>query len=207
MTYNEFLSFSAKENSAVSEKVVGLLNIVTGKIVVFDPITNADRAPLVGEVPVGEYPVSVFVDNTQNSILLIRLEIQQKPVVKWELALLPGQDLQSLEEGTSFGFPVMTGIGCYTDALSADFFKAIQERLQSEMGEEVMAYYDNFLVDALAENDSLFCNHFPSPDSRLNMIVFSVGWNEGTFSSYWGKDENGEIVCLITDTKLTELNP
>ena len=136
-----------------------------------------------------------------------RLQIQQKPVAQWEVALLPGQDLQSLGEGEYFGFPVMTGLGCYTDELSADFFKAIQERLQSEMGEELMAYYNNFLVNEMAANENLYCNHFPSPDSRLNMIVFSAGWDEGTFPSYWGRDENGAVVCLITDTGIMNLTP
>ncbi len=39
--------------------------------------------------------------------------------VRWRMATTPNQDIETLEEGYFFGYPVDSGIGCFMDALVA----------------------------------------------------------------------------------------
>jgi hypothetical protein len=39
---------------------------------------------------------------------------------------------------------------------------------------------------------------------ELNMFIFTSGWGDGEYASYWGFDANGSPVCLITDFGIFE---
>ncbi|WP_277949839.1 DUF4241 domain-containing protein [Priestia endophytica] len=36
-------------------------------------------------------------------------------------------------------------------------------------------------------------------EHNLNALVFSSGYGDGFYASYWGIDEKGHVVSLVTD--------
>jgi hypothetical protein len=102
----------------------GMLQMPSGRLIVADPGTiDAETQPFTQTVPPGEYPVLVslvrWVDNPEHErVTAAKLAIRDDPVTSWELALLPGQDPQTLPEGHFFGFGVDTGRAGFFDAVA-----------------------------------------------------------------------------------------
>lgn len=41
-------------------------------------------------------------------------------------------------------------------------------------------------------------------DGKASIAMFSSGWGDESYPSFWGYDENGEVACLVTDFLVTE---
>ncbi len=39
-------------------------------------------------------------------------------------------------------------------------------------------------------------------ESQANVIAFSSGWGDGIYPTYFGYDEQGNVVCAVTDFQL-----
>ena len=46
--------------------------------------------------------------------------------------------------------------------------------------------------------------HRPLKDLDVNVAVFSSGWGDGFYASYWGEDEAGNVLALVTDFGVLE---
>ena len=69
-------------------------------------------------------------------------------------------------------------------------------------------YYDDILAEEfkrtsgshyLSRSEGDWNNHFPQQRDDRNVIIFASGWGDGSYPTYWGTNEEGEIVELITD--------
>ena len=67
----------------------------------------------------------------------------------------------------------------------------VNDKLIEEMEKNKISTWDwaNFCVDTF---------------TGLNVISFSSGWGDGFYSSYWGYDDRGKIVSLVSDFALWE---
>ncbi len=182
------------EETIVKAYHLGNLEVPTGYIVACDPLTNPERPAFERQTPKGKFPVRWLLDDDRE-VCYAQLLFSNKPIVRIEMATLEGQDLDDLEEGYIFGYPVDAGLGCFMDEESAELLLEIIEDL--EQNDDYISYYDDVLDDELLDQD--YCNHFPDKDSPLNVLVFRSGWGDGSYPSYWGFDEAGEIVTLVTD--------
>src|SRR6266545_2013952 len=112
----------------------GLLHLPTGRLVACDPFFGSSIhescAAFTVTVPPGHYPVSVAAARVDpappdmaSSLRLgvaAKLTIRDEPVVAWELALRPGQDLAALGPDERYCFGVDSGNGSFFDASAVD---------------------------------------------------------------------------------------
>ncbi|MFG1779794.1 DUF4241 domain-containing protein [Micromonospora sp. NPDC049048] len=162
----------------------GRLHLPSGRLIAADPSSlNLDAEPFDVTVPPGTYPVSVglatFVDDPGHTrVTAARLDISDRPAVRWELALRNGQDPLDLDYQEFFGFGVDTGMACYVDADSADR-----------------------VTDLWRTLDGLVEPRYRTTDSG-DMVAWSSGWGDGAYPTWIGYDTSHAITCFITDMLL-----
>jgi hypothetical protein len=104
------------------------------------------------------------------------------------------QDLTGLDEDSFIGYPVDAGIGCFMDTDTQQALLALIERADGDEGGE--------WSDALIDHDGLDEGTEYRPwgeDSPHGLVVFTSGWGDGVYPSYWALDTSGIPVALVTD--------
>lgn len=201
MNYTHFLETHDQRN--IDRFEIGILAVPSGKVVACDPLEDYTRRAYLRQIPSGNYPVFLYRDADDNAIGMAKMKISENKPVKWEMALLQYQDVTKLPTDGYFGYHVYNELACFMDAETATLYADCIDAVQAQLGDDFIDYYENVLIDELAKNDNIYANHFPAADSKLNVMIFSSGW-DGCFASYWGLDENDEVCCLLTDFNLFE---
>ena len=181
---------------------IGNVELTSGRIVASDPLVGPDRPALVRSVPPGDYPVTLY--EAFGRIAAASMRFAEGKPVRWELALIPGQDINSLKGDEFFGYPVDAGLGCYMDA---DTYALIQERekqVQAEKSTTDINYYDDVLAPELEANKDKYAMHRSISGKRGNVAVFWSGWGDGFYPVFWGLDASGRPLVLFTDFGVTE---
>ncbi|NKJ06227.1 DUF4241 domain-containing protein [Rhizobium sp. SG741] len=181
---------------------IGNVELTSGRIVASDPLVGPGRPALVRTVPPGDYPVTLYEAFGRIAAGSIRFA-EGKPV-RWELALIPGQDINALKGEEFFGYPVDAGLGCYMDA---DTYALIQERekqVRAEKSSSDINYYDDVLAPELKANKDKYAMHRPVAGERGNVAIFWSGWGDGFYPVFWGLDAGGRPLVLFTDFGVTE---
>lgn len=189
------------EECPVSAVEIGTIEILSGKIVASDPLVEPDAPAFDKITPKGSFPVQLLVDD-HDEIAFAQIVFNNNPVVRVEMATLEGQSLDALEEGFIYGYPVDSGLGCFMDLEAGKLLTAANDELFDKDPES--NYYDAVIDAELGEN--AHCDHRPSKDSKLNVLMFQTGWGDGVYASYWGFDAAGKIVTLVTDFGLVDLD-
>ena len=179
---------------------IGELVITTGGLVACDPFFCSAARPLAARVPPGRYPVILSVASIADDqrVAYAKLHVGDKPASRWEMALLPDEELSSLKEGEVFGYSVDSGIGCYMDEEAAAIHL---QKLDSD--EE----YEHHLTDEMENN---YVDTWDWADINLNaatganIITFTSGWGDGFYPLYVGYDGDGSVVALVTYFPLFE---
>jgi hypothetical protein len=207
--YNIIFENKIVEEIEVEQKNIGLLNIPTGQIVVCDPLVVPDALPLIKTVPIGKYPVKIYVAKTKESgdrYAIAKLEISTKKADKWVLALREGEDISTLDgNGDFFGFAVDAGLGGFFDVkagIEYNFFidKFIEENPNGNIYDDFFAA--EFKKNARDQNDPTDYGdwvNFTLPKSDLNITMFQSGYGDGIYPAYWGMTKDNEIVSLVID--------
>ncbi|HST59838.1 MAG TPA: DUF4241 domain-containing protein [Longimicrobium sp.] len=183
------------ESASLSLHALGNLVLPTGQIVACDPFVMMEDPPYTRGVPPGRYPVLVNVAriNDDERVAYANLRFSDDPPVRWEMALAPGQDAATLGEDEIFGYGVDSGTGCFIDAAA---LKLLADRATPEND------YSQDLVDLMEKtyvHTWSWMDYVLDPGTGANVIAFSSGWGDGAYPSYWGLDETGAAVCLVTD--------
>jgi hypothetical protein len=181
------------DRGTVEPKAAGTLRLPTGRIVVADPASaGVDTDPLVRTVPPGDYPVEVSVawieQNQEHRIAAARVRFSDRPVAKWEPALADGQDPDTLEPGQFFGYGVDAGTACFVDAslLPLDF-----------------DFFDQTIVPAMQKADErLLAGYAEVARGAASVVAFSSGAGDGMYASFWGLDDAGQPVVLVTEFRI-----
>lgn len=160
----------------------GTLRMPTGRLIACDPTWTDWGDPFVATAPPGDYPVSLSVvrfsdDPGHIRVAAAKLAIRDTPAASWELALLRGQDPRLLGDREYFGFGVDAGTGCFVDASAAGPLGELSE---------------GFVLDG--EYTEL-----TDPESGANLIAYHSGWGDGSYPTWIGQDDTGEIVCFVSD--------
>ncbi len=182
----------------------GELNVPSGRVVACDPLVSPDMPPFAKDVPKGTFPVTLSVASFEDGdrrVAAALLRFSEREAVRWELALHPDEDVSDLEEGEVFGYPVDSdsGTGCFMDEETARIVveELDEEEFSDKLVEEMEKTYEDTWSWANIEVES---------GKGANLVAFStgVGDDDGMYASYFGLDESGEIVCLVTDFSLFE---
>lgn len=184
----------------LARRPAGELTLTSGRVVACDPAYFYDTQPFTREAPAGTFPVTLSVAHFEDGDRRVAgalLRFREEPVATWELALHPGEDASELDEGEIFGYPVDSGTGCLMDEETARLVAALtdEEEFFDAIADELEKTYEDTWSWAAVGFD---------PDSGANVVAFSTGIGDGRYASYFGLDETGEVVCLVTDFSLFE---
>lgn len=185
------------ETRMILARPIGDVILPTGRIVAADPLVYPERPPFARAVPPGRYPVTLYVAQGRNALAMLR--VAPGRIARWRIATLPGQDAAKLKGGEIYGYGVDAGLGSFMDAEAP----AAMERRGRE-NPKCDNYYDCVLSEELSANGDDYVLHRPLKDLDVNVAVFSSGWGDGFYASYWGEDEAGNVLALVTDFGVLE---
>jgi hypothetical protein len=180
----------------------GELAVPTGRLVACDPLVFPESAPFRKRVPPGRYPVLLSIAHippekgggaADQRIACAMLRLSRRAPQRWQMAVKTGQPLRALKKGEFYGYPVDSGTGCFMDL-------AAGRLLDRRMGED--PDYFNRLIDPARPVyvPTRDWAEFPLEErTGLNLVLFSSGFGDGLYASYWGYDAAGRLACLVTD--------
>ncbi|MGW4383154.1 DUF4241 domain-containing protein [Kitasatospora sp. NPDC004531] len=173
------------------------LALPTGRLVACDPVAGLadENEPFLAAVPPGRYPVTLAVVEVRNAygpgssdtrIAAALLRIDERPAVRWQLALSEGQDEQRLGPGDFYGYGVDAGTGCFLDAAAVGPIGELVER------------DDDFVIDAVHD-----AAHRPAtvtdPVTGHTMVAFTTGWGDGHYPTWVGHGADGHVVGYVSE--------
>jgi len=182
-------------NANLKRHQVGELVTPTGKVVACDPFVFPETSAFTVQLSPGRYPVTLSVAHfgRDQRVAYASILIKEGRVHHWEMALLPDQDVDSLEPGEVFCYGVDSGTGCFMD-LTASQVLAEKINDDEDYSEVLIAELDKTYVHtwswASLEMDT---------ETNANLIMFSSGLGDGGYASYFGFDEDHNPMILVTD--------
>jgi Protein of unknown function (DUF4241) len=192
MTQGSRLETMASDNTFIDRVRIGTLALPTGRVIACDPYYSGDATAFSKSVCPGEYPVDLSIasfTSTNQHVALAILVFRDAQPVSWELAHFDGGQVV---------YGVDYGVGCFMDANAVPLVCA-----KLDEGEQFLA--DRMSINNEAARD--WQNIELDRNNRLNLIVFPSGRGDGAYSSYWGFDDNDDVVCLVTDFDILEELP
>ncbi|MFI7489288.1 DUF4241 domain-containing protein [Micromonospora echinaurantiaca] len=171
------------ERARLEVRQVGDVHLPSGRLIATDPAwLEHDAVPYTVTVPPGRYPVTLSLarigdDPRHLRVAAARLDVTDRPVRSWEMALRPGQDPIDLGHDEFFGFGVDAGMACFVDADEA----AGRIDTWRELGFGDEAY--------LRAGDG-------------GMVLWLSGWGDGAYPTWIGRDVEGAVACFVADMLL-----
>ncbi|MFJ2232645.1 DUF4241 domain-containing protein [Streptomyces sp. NPDC087859] len=165
----------------------GTLLLPSGRLVAKDPTYGAgdEAAGFTATVAPGSYRVQIARAAARfEEYVAARVLVSGRPAVRWEAALLDGQDERLLGEGEFYGFGVDAGTAAFTDA-TAD----------PDLGRR---YWDG-LVAGTQEEDVHGVAVVDDPANGTNLVAYPSGRGDGTYPVWVGRDREGEVTCFVAD--------
>jgi hypothetical protein len=163
----------------------------SGQVVASDGFIM-DQSPFSRKVQPGEYPVVLVIARLgeDERVALAILRFSEAPVAKWEMAVTKGQDIKTLGKDEIFGYGVDSGTGCFCDP-------AAQKRINA-VSDSQMEFFDRVNSEMQkAYRNTRDWVHIETADGSA--ALFSSGFGDGFYPSYFGLDEAGEATALVTD--------
>ncbi|QJX46546.1 DUF4241 domain-containing protein [Hymenobacter taeanensis] len=173
---------------------LGNLPINSGRVVACEPLTGGAQA-FTTLFPKGRFPVELTVAQFggDERVAFARILFSEAPVVKWEPALLPGQQPLPLFGEKYYGYPVDGGTGLFIDAHRLlPFTTFLQDN----------AVWEQLFIKSfrLETSSPLLGLLYATP--RDTVATFSTGLGDGTYASYVGLDAQNRPCRLLTDFQL-----
>lgn len=212
---NDKLSFNLKpliDSVNLTEVFIGNLYLPTGKIIAGDPFFISNTKPFKLTVNPGTYPVKLLIhkiEETHFRIAFSKIVFSDVPATKWILALTEDttkKQIESLQEGDFLGYGVDAGLGCFRDSETNSIFNTAMDNYYKSNPDK--NYYDDVLAEEfktasgshpLSRDLGDWNNHSPMKGDNRNVIMFSSGWGDGSYPTYWGTDSTGKITELVTE--------
>jgi hypothetical protein len=181
------------------------LTLPDGKVIVADAFASGDDVePLALTVPPGSYPVvlSLVSDpaSPYETIAAAMLRLSSGEPVAWHLATTPAQDPANLAQDEIFGYPVDSGTAMVASPAGARRY--VRKLVLFGNLNYVYLQHVSQTMEANAPNGGGWANLVLDAGSGENVIVFQSGYGDGFYTSYWGYDAEGQLVCLVTDFDL-----
>jgi hypothetical protein len=115
------------------------------------------------------------------------IQFTDRKASTWEMGLTAEESTRLLHQGTFFGFGVDIGVGCFVDAATLTAIgKVDPER-----------FYEDRILPAIDGTDWSCVTLDPATNG--NVVMFSSGYGDGAYCSYWGHAKDGRVSCLVTD--------
>ena len=189
--------------SVIQSHDIGLISLPTGEIVMADPtlrfeIADFKRKAFQQKVRPGMYPVFAYTAHSDRDCVLAFAEIcfTDRPPVTFKAAKTLWDTERSRRRNCGYVVSEST-----TGFMDGQYFKdACMKSEFSDLEHEMV------LDEILKENQERWgirCAAGISPDGSYSAALFTVP--SGVYYWYWGKDQNGEICCLVAFLHTFEL--
>jgi hypothetical protein len=185
----------------LSTEPAGELEFQTGRVVASDAYLVTDDPPFTRWLVPGRHRVFVLhairADTRDDRVAAALIRARPGDPVSWEMALRPRQDVTMLGPDQFFGYGVDAGTGSFTSAEASEWLAGA--------GAAAYAAYEKRIEAAmfLSRTEYEPVADIPLGDPRgLNVIVFSSGWGDGVYPSYFGLDAEGTPLVLMTDFQI-----
>ena len=175
-------TFAGKAKLAFAR--AGELFLPTGRLVAADPAFLKDAKPFEHRFEPDRYQVILtiahYADKDQR-IAAARVQISSRTPVRWT-------------EARPVAYGVDSGLGCFIDAEAAAHLAALPKTAYERHWKTLMNALDKNYADTRSYTSVRV-------DSRTNatLVVFSSGFGDGGYASYFGHDDRGQLACLLTD--------
>ncbi|KLI35668.1 DUF4241 domain-containing protein [Brachyspira hyodysenteriae] len=189
---------------------IGEVNLSSGKIIACDPLAymyDDQVTPFIQTVKPDKYKVSLLIIKDEERISIAKISFSDKEPKRYELAVTGEEDLSEVEEGEFFGYPVDAGMSCFCDYDAATKYFEYENKLEEESGGDFDNRYDDLFSDLLednAKNNPKYQSEYGDwlnwnvPESDSNIVLFTSGYGDGYYPSYFAYDENDNICALYT---------
>lgn len=171
------------------------LAVLSGRIAACDPLVLDDSVAFEAVFPCGVFPVEVAIAhvNGDQRIAFARLLFSQKPIVRWSMALLSDEDINTLEQGEFFGYGVDAGTGCFMDINAARRYERLLDHDES--------YADKIIhgMDRTYQHTRSWLSFRPDETEFENIVCFSTGYGDGSYPTSIAYDADNQPVMLVTD--------
>ncbi|MCA1016955.1 DUF4241 domain-containing protein [Bacillus stratosphericus] len=169
-------------------------------IVACDPFVSEGDQSFSRKVHLAKYPILLMVKRLESDderIAYAMIKFTNEQVVEWELVTRAGQELKHLKEDEFYGYGVNTGMGSFMDAEAALYLQAYEDKRYKEDNDFYL--YEEF-AEALEQNYKHTWDWLVTRfHDKVDIAMFTTGFDDGMYSSFWGLDENGDPACLVTD--------
>nr|WKN34069.1 DUF4241 domain-containing protein [Tunicatimonas sp. TK19036] len=182
----------ADEEVLFTKLLLGSIKTSSGKLMAGDPFEERNDLVLTETFPTGEFPVEAAIaefDDGEEVVGYVRIVFSPQPPTQWEPAQYTG-------ENAMMSALVASGIFGLAD-------EKVFQHLQALSDEQREAVH-NDLHNALDETHEENRAWADLPLNEHNLVVCSSGDGEGTYTSYIGRDADGNICRLVTDFALFE---
>ncbi len=187
------MSLRTAVNTTVED--AGQVVLPSGRLVGSDAFVIFDAVPFTTAVPPGRHPVSVlradFVDGDRR-IAAAMVRFGSNDPVRWELALVAGQDPATLGPNEFFGYGVDAGTGAFTSPEATARLR--EDAAYDAYSDAVMAAMfpdgGRFPLTAQVEVDR---------GSGANVVAFASGFGDGSYPTFVGIDRDGRPAVVLTD--------
>jgi Protein of unknown function (DUF4241) len=131
---------------------------------------------------------------SKGRIAFARVLLADRPVVRWRMALVERQDLATLKQGETFGYPVDAGTGAFYDPATGDAANKVLARNPNKWEAWQKEGEQNGADAKFEPNFFLMLKQPPG-----NIAMFASGWGDGFYTSWFGYDAGDKPVVLVTD--------
>lgn len=180
----------------------GRLHISSGSIVICDPVITPDKSPFNQIFPIGDYPILIHKEKDSNCIAYSEVVFGNDEITNWELALSDNQDLNDLEEGEIFGFPVESGMAAVMDFETQKQLNELEQELFQKKAADFLGIYEEFFHPHFYDSNGAidqFAIMKPYDAKSENMLTFEAGFGEGFYASYIAYNKDNIPQKLITE--------
>lgn len=189
---------------------IGEVNLSSGKIIACDPLAylyDDQVSPFIQSVKPNKYEVSLLIIKDEERISIAKISFSDNEPKRYELAVTGEEDLSEVEEGEFFGYPVDAGMGCFCDYDAAKKYFEYEKKLEEESEGDFDNRYDDLFADLLEDNakkNPKYQSEYGDwlnwniDESDSNIVLFTSGYGDGYYPSYFAYDDNENICALYT---------
>jgi len=116
-----------------------------------------------------------------------RLQISDRAIHHWELAVVDGQDVDELDDDSFFGYGVDAGTGCFVDVSAAEPLGAYIAETDALM---------DAMFDGVEQRQLVTLS---DPSAEHSVVAFPSGWGDGVYPTWVGRDSDGNPACFLTE--------
>ena len=193
----------------VHSRTIGPLKLPTGKLVACDPLEHPETEPFSLELAPGEYTARLVWAQLRDEIRVAyaTIEVAPAPARRWTLATVPSEDGDDVQFGPNhaFGYSVVSSMGGFMDALTANRLIEYNELLDYDDEDEIDRLVHAQLQKRKRQSQPSWVNLSHEILGPGNMLAFTAGYGRGTYRTYVGRTHGGEVTRIVTDFEVLEM--